>query len=169
MNRREFFGAFGGFVASTLTLPKWLKADASFSEGSGRFVDDYWNPPIVYKGDKSDPNYSIVGDGGREQRKGLRLYVNGEDRTREAYECYAGEAGWVNIYVRYRCGVERWRTVRIGDGPNNLRRLRASIRGKVEWRRVVTVKTLVEESDISPDGMSSRSQLVEREMELTLQ
>lgn len=140
MTRRGFFGTLIGGIGAMFMLSRASVA-ADVKQG---FHDrtpllelcDAVNPPIEYSGQISDPNYYHAWKKRHADRK-LRLYVDGVDRTGEAYECYVGEKGWVNVYVKERGSDGKLSSVRIGP---DRQLIRAGFYGKVEWKKPLNVQ-----------------------------
>lgn len=155
MNRRNFFAVITGLVAS---LMFWRRGDAMPvgssdaelsrfyppSESSESWLSDGTYPPIVYDGDRNDPNYFCVGDGKHNRREGLACFIDGVDRNMEVYECYVGEKGWANIVVKYRSQDGKLRCTRIVgpwiNGNRTVQFVHAGIRGRITMEKPLHVR-----------------------------
>lgn len=161
MTRRSFFSVVAGFCASlglplpkaqarTATCPTDLKLSGAWvpvhraNESRLEYVRSLakrevlrkrYPYPIIYDGDLLDPRYKLAGMYPPPQTRTGKLFVNGVDRTHEAYEAYCDENGWANLYIRDAEG----RTVRI-DGD----KFHYSVRGKVEWVEKSPINELLE-------------------------
>jgi hypothetical protein len=122
MTRRTFFAALAG-VASSLALP-W----AAFGRSKPGLC-----PPVEFLGNWNDPRYFYAGlrtDHHDPRKEGRRCYVDGVDRQTEAYECFTGEDGWANLYLKRPDEQGKLRMVWTHDHKP----VCYSVRGKVEFR-----------------------------------
>lgn len=119
MNRRNFFGAVAAFVGAWF-VPRSL------------WALDRRLPPVVYRGDINDPNYLKAGletnHSGKLKTRRIKCFIDGVDRSMEAYEGYAGKHGWANLYLKRREADGTWRTV-----LDNKKSVCYSVLGKVQF------------------------------------
>lgn len=153
MTRRSFFPFIAACCASLgLSRPKRAEAEPVLKVTKVRYgkpdVEKYVYPtnsrewyaiklakrevlrkrypyPVIYDGDLLDPRYKLAGMTPHARLRVGKLYIDGVDRTKEAYESFEGENGWANLYLKDADG----RVVRLPDGDV----LHYSVRGKVEW------------------------------------